>query len=50
MVQFPAGSFQMGDQSGSGAVYELPVHTVEISAFYLDQFGVPKVSVTWSTT
>ena len=32
----------MGDQSGSGAGDELPVHTVTVSAFYLDKYEVSK--------
>ncbi len=42
MALIPAGSFQMGRQSGSGGSDELPVHTVTLSAFYLDQFEVTK--------
>ena len=42
MVLIPAGSFQMGNQSSNGLPDELPVHTVEVSAFYLDQFDVTK--------
>jgi len=42
MVLIPAGDFQMGRQSGSGQGDELPVHTVTVSAFYLDQFEVTK--------
>jgi len=42
MVLVPAGSFEMGRQSGSGGAEELPVHTVFVSAFYLDQFEVTK--------
>jgi formylglycine-generating enzyme required for sulfatase activity len=40
MVLIPAGDFAMGRQSGSGDGDELPVHTVTVSAFYLDQFEV----------
>ena len=32
----------MGRQSSSGGSDELPVHTVTVSAFYLDQFEVTK--------
>jgi formylglycine-generating enzyme required for sulfatase activity len=42
MVLIPAGPFEMGRQSGSGSPDELPVHTVTVSAFYLDQFEVTK--------
>ena len=42
MVLIPAGDFAMGRQSGSGYGDELPVHTVTVSAFYLDQFEVSK--------
>ncbi|MBM3878368.1 MAG: formylglycine-generating enzyme family protein [Verrucomicrobia bacterium] len=41
MVLIPAGSFQMGDSSGEGASYE-PVHTVYVSAFYMDRTEVTK--------
>ena len=42
MVLIPAGPFEMGRQSSSGGSDELPVHTVTVSAFYLDQFEVTK--------
>jgi len=42
MVLIPAGPFEMGRQSGDGQGNELPVHTVTVSAFYLDQFEVTK--------
>ena len=42
MVLIPAGDFAMGRQLGSGYGDELPVHTVTVSAFYLDQFEVSK--------
>jgi formylglycine-generating enzyme required for sulfatase activity len=35
MVLIPAGAFQMG--STTGDVDEVPVHTVELDAFYMDQ-------------
>ena len=40
----PAGSFQMGDQSSPlvGAADELPVHTVQVSAFYMGKYEVTK--------
>ena len=42
MVLIPAGPFEMGRQSSSGGSDELPVHTVTVSAFYLDQFEVTR--------
>ena len=42
MVLIPAGPFEMGRQSGSGDGDELPVHTVTVSAFYLDKYEVSK--------
>jgi formylglycine-generating enzyme len=54
MVLIPAGSFQMGDAFSEGAVYELPVHSVEVSAFYLEKYEVSKGLwdrvKTWSST
>jgi formylglycine-generating enzyme len=40
----PAGSFQMGDQSNPLVGYssELPVHTVQVSAFYMGKYEVTK--------
>ena len=38
MVLIPAGTFQMG--STTGDVDEVPVHTVELDAFYIDQHEV----------
>ena len=38
MVLIPAGTFQMG--SPTGDVDEVPVHTVELDAFYIDQHEV----------
>ena len=38
MVRIPAGAFQMG--STTGDVGEAPVHTVELDAFYMDQYEV----------
>ncbi|HZL77817.1 MAG TPA: SUMF1/EgtB/PvdO family nonheme iron enzyme, partial [Candidatus Limnocylindrales bacterium] len=44
MALIPAGSFQMGDNLGDGAssglTDELPVHTVYVSAFYMDKYDV----------
>jgi formylglycine-generating enzyme required for sulfatase activity len=43
-VLIPAGSFQMGDQSNPpvGDDDELPVHTVEVDAFYMAKYEVTK--------
>ena len=40
----PAGPFQMGDQSSPlvGEADELPVHTVQVSAFYMGKYEVTK--------
>jgi formylglycine-generating enzyme required for sulfatase activity/uncharacterized membrane protein len=40
----PAGTFQMGDQSNPlvGSSSELPVHTVQVSAFYMSKYEVTK--------
>ncbi|MCF7730606.1 MAG: formylglycine-generating enzyme family protein [Akkermansiaceae bacterium] len=40
----PAGVFQMGDQSNPlvGGNSELPVHTVQVSAFYMGKYEVTK--------
>ena len=42
MVLIPAGDFQMGDHSTEGAADERPVHSVYISAFYVDKHEVSK--------
>lgn len=42
MVLIPAGTFQMGDTFNEGESYELPVHDVYVSAFYLDKYEVSK--------
>jgi len=44
MVLIPAGSFLMGADvaDNDGKADELPVHSVEISAFYIDKFEVTK--------
>ena len=44
MELIPAGSFQMGNSTNSAEGYadELPVHTVYVSAFYMDRYEVPK--------
>lgn len=54
MVLIPAGSFLMGDSFNEGEANELPVHSVFVSAFYMDKYEVRK-SVwddvrAWSTT
>jgi formylglycine-generating enzyme len=38
----PAGSFQMGDALEGGYSDELPVHSVYVSAFYMDKYEVSK--------
>lgn len=54
MVSIPAGEFQMGDTFYEGAVYELPIHTVYVSAFYMDRYEVTKALwdevKSWSAT
>ena len=43
MVYIPAGSFEMGDAFNEGTGFDtndVPVHTVHISAFYMDTFEV----------
>jgi len=45
MALIPAGSFAMGNvmsASGDGDADELPVHGVNVSAFYMDKYGVSK--------
>ena len=42
MVLIPSGSFQMGDAFNEGNADELPVHTVTVSAFYMDRYEVSK--------
>ena len=44
MALIPAGSFQMGD-SLDGDTSAIPLHTVYVSAFYMDQYEVTKA--TW---
>lgn len=36
MVLIPAGEFEMGDAFGEGWPIELPVHTVDLSPYYID--------------
>ena len=40
MVLVPAGSFEMGDHFDEGVADELPVHQVELNAFYMDRHEV----------
>lgn len=40
MALIPAGQFQMGDTFNEGDTDERPVHTVQVSAFFMDQFEV----------
>ncbi|MAE29629.1 MAG: SUMF1/EgtB/PvdO family nonheme iron enzyme [Planctomycetota bacterium] len=40
MALVPAGTFEMGRHVGSGNSDELPVHTVNLDAFYMDIFEV----------
>ncbi len=40
MVLIPAGSFDMGDMFNEGLASEQPVHSVYISAFYMDIYEV----------
>jgi formylglycine-generating enzyme required for sulfatase activity len=44
MVMIPAGSFNMGNckHPSEGADNELPVHSVYISAFYIDKYEITK--------
>jgi sulfatase modifying factor 1 len=42
MALIPAGSFEMGDTFNEGEPWELPVHTVYVSAFYMDKYEVSK--------
>ncbi len=42
MALIPAGSFTMGDTFSEGYSWELPLHTVYVSAFYMDQYDVTK--------
>ena len=42
MALIPAGNFVMGDTFGEGGSYELPLHAVYVSAFYMDRTEVTK--------
>lgn len=54
MVLIPAGSFSMGDPFAEGHANERPVHSVTISAFYMDEREVTKAEwdavYTWAIT
>ena len=45
MVLIPAGSFDMGDTFNEGRDIELPVHTVNVSSFYMDKYEVSNEKV-----
>ncbi len=47
MALIPAGSFTMGDTFSEGWDEELPLHTVYVSAFYMDKYEVTKAL--WDT-
>ena len=40
MVLVPAGPFKMGDNFNEGDPRERPVHTVEVSAFYIGKYEI----------
>ncbi|MHC1769469.1 MAG: SUMF1/EgtB/PvdO family nonheme iron enzyme [Verrucomicrobiia bacterium] len=42
MALIPAGSFRMGDTFNESGSDELPVHSVSVSAFYIDRYEVTK--------
>lgn len=42
LVIIPAGPFQMGDAFAEGSTNELPVHTLHISAFYIERREITK--------
>ncbi|MBM3860586.1 MAG: formylglycine-generating enzyme family protein [Verrucomicrobia bacterium] len=42
MALIPAGSFAMGDTFTEGSSFERPVHTVYVSAFYMDRYEVSR--------
>ncbi len=54
MALIPAGTFEMGDTFSEGEPYELPLHEVYVSAFYLDKYELTKALwdkvVAWSAT
>lgn len=53
MALIPAGAFQMGDGASEGMANELPVHGVNVSAFYMERHEVTKALwddvVQWAT-
>ncbi|MEI7729738.1 MAG: SUMF1/EgtB/PvdO family nonheme iron enzyme [Verrucomicrobiota bacterium] len=54
MAYIPAGTFTMGDTSGDSDAAALPLHTVTVSAFYMDTNSVTKAQwdavYTWAAT
>jgi len=54
LALIPAGTFLMGDTFNEGEYYELPVHPVYVSAFYLEKYEVTlalwDTVVAWSAT
>lgn len=43
MVYIPAGTFQMGDSFlTDGSTHELPVHAVQLSAYFMDKYEVSR--------
>ncbi len=54
MVPIPAGTFEMGDTFYEGFTWEVPVHSVTVSPYYLDKFEVTKALwdqvISWSLT
>ncbi len=40
MVFVPGGEFQMGDSFDEGHYWELPVHSVNLSPYYIDTYEV----------
>ncbi|HEY3861962.1 MAG TPA: formylglycine-generating enzyme family protein [Verrucomicrobiae bacterium] len=54
MALVPAGTFEMGDTFHEGQFYELPVHPVYISAFYMSTYettlGLWDTVMAWSLT
>src|ERR1700753_1132135 len=54
MSLIPAGVFEMGDAFYEGATYEIPIHSVYVSSFYMDKYEVSYALwsnvVAWSVT
>jgi formylglycine-generating enzyme required for sulfatase activity len=54
MSLIPAGVFEMGDSFYEGAGYEIPIHAVYVSSFYMDKYEVTYALwsnvVVWSVT